>query len=506
MLPHPPNYDHLALDFDTVRQRLKTLAGSAFPEWTDHDTPGFGNVLLDLFAYVTEVLGYYIESQGREGRLATVTQRANALAHARALGYHPRGTTAARAVVVFTLAKPAENDVVIPAGYVVRTQDVTPPVRFRVIDAIPIPKGIRQGTGSVEASILHKQVVDTSGAPDLGVVLIHRPYLDGSLAVSGALGETYQEVATFLDSTGQDRHVTVRVDENEQATVCFGNGILGMAPTGRLDITYKTGGGSASCVDAHTLVVADDPVFDTSGKPVLLSVTNSQAAGGGSDRESVESIRLRAPEHLRVAHRTITREDFEINARKLPGIARALMLTSNEEEAIEENTGRLFIVPEGGGPLTDELKAKVLHQVTQAYPCTLTFQVDVEAPTYVPIHIEAEVDFAAEPIHDSTWLSADARGSKIETEIHQRLRELFAISLPDGCPNPRTNFGFYLRGTSGAPGEVAWSDVVSTMAQVPGVRKVARVTLNGAQQDIVLKTYAFPVLGEVVLRRRGSEG
>jgi hypothetical protein len=120
----------------------------------------------------------------------------------------------------------------------------------------------------------------------------------------------------------------------------------------------------------------------------------------------------------------------------------------------------------------------------------------------VPIHVEAEVDLTSEPGRQDAWLGSAGRTAKVHETVEERLRDLFAISLKDGAPNPRVDFGFYLRGASGAAGEVAWSDVVSAMCSTPGVRKVAQVTLNGAQQDIPLAAYEFPTLGDVVLHQR----
>ena len=42
------------------------LVESVFPEWTDHEVAGFGNLLVEMFAFVGDVLGYYIDNQGRE--------------------------------------------------------------------------------------------------------------------------------------------------------------------------------------------------------------------------------------------------------------------------------------------------------------------------------------------------------------------------------------------------------------------------------------------------------
>jgi hypothetical protein len=79
---------------------------------------------------------------------------------------------------------------------------------------------------------------------------------------------------------------------------------------------------------------------------VQVSVRNPAPASGGADRQSVASAKLLAPESLRALTRTVAREDFEINARRLSGVARALMLTSNEDPTIAENTGILYVIPQ----------------------------------------------------------------------------------------------------------------------------------------------------------------
>ena len=142
------------------------------------------------------------------------------------------------------------------------------------------------------------------------------------------------------------------------------------------------GGGSAGNVDAERSAVIEGAFKDAYGNAVQVSVRNPAPATGGTDRQTVASARLLAPESLRALTRTVARKDFEINARRLSGVARALMLTSNEDPTIAENTGILYVIPQSQAPgaiPTPALKNLVLQQVTEVYPCTLTFQVSVQA-------------------------------------------------------------------------------------------------------------------------------
>jgi uncharacterized phage protein gp47/JayE len=189
----------------------------------------------------------------------------------------------------------------------------------------------------------------------------------------------------------------------------------------------------------------------------------------------------------------VSREDFEINARRLPEVARALMLTSNEDASIEENSGILFVVPQGGGVPTGELKAQVLRQVTEVYPCTLTFRVRVQDPVYRRVNVAAIV-----------FLLPGATPRDVRPRIQTALSEFFRITLPDQTPNRLVDFGFNIKDAIGDPdGEVAWSDVLNVVRDVPGVRKVGDgsmgFTLNGSPMGVSLEVREFPVLGDVTL-------
>ena len=289
----------------------------------------------------------------------------------------------------------------------------------------------------------------------------------------------------------------VAVDHNDRATLRFGNGVSGMPPSGTVSVTYKTGGGSVGNVDADRIVVIEGAFKDAYGNPVQVSVRNPLPASGGTDRQTVASAKLLAPESLRALTRTVAREDFEINARRLPSVARALMLTSNEDPTIAENTGILYVIPQsttGAAVPTPALKNLVLRQVTEVYPCTLTFQVSVQDPVYRVVDVAARV-----------FLRQGFAGSDVRDRVRANLASYFRVSEQDGTPNPLVDFGFNIKDAEGnAVGEIAWSDLFNVIRDTLGVRKMgdARhdLTLNGLPADVKLNVREFPVLGTVTLR------
>lgn len=490
----PPNRDFTDKDFDALRVRLIALVKSVFPGWSDFEVAGFGNLLIEMYAFVGDVITFYLDNQARESRLVTATQRKNVIALARMLGYKASGAKAANAQVFFSLASIPVMDVTIPAGTVVRTKEVTEPVRFQLLADVAIPAASDPpvATGVVEASVSRTQLFDARGLADLDILLDYAPYLDGSAEVSAANGG-YTEVESLLGSGPDDRHFLVLVDQNDRATLRFGNGRNGTPPVGTIHVTYKTGGGAAGNVEAGSIAVVEGAFTDAHGSPVQVSVTNPEPAFGGTERQSMAAIKVLAAEGLRTLTRTVTREDFEIGARRVPGVARALMLTRNEDPSIDENCGILFIVPEGGGEPPQALEDAVLQQVTEVHPHTLTFQVAVQAPVYRSVNVEARI-----------YLRQGANPVEVREAVKRALQQMFQVSLPDGTPNLAIDFGFNVKDALGHPAaEVAWSDVFNTVRDTDGIRKMGDrhgdFKLNGVPADVRLGSKEFPVLGDVVL-------
>ena len=281
LLPEPVDYTDR--DFDALRARLVALVRSVFPDWTDFDVASFGNVLLEMFAFVGDVLTYYQDGLGRESRLVTATQRKNVIALAKMLGYRLPGARAATAMVLLSLKKPPAASVTFPVGTVVRTQEVTEPVRFQLLAPTTIPAGAEPPAvlTLVEHSKTHTQLFDARGLSDLDLFLDHAPYLDGSAVVATPQGP-FTEVESFLDSRPNDRHFVVTVDQSDRATLWFGSGTLGLPPSGTVSVSYKTGGGAHGNVDAGRLVVLEGAFKDAHGTAVQVAVHNPSRSTPGA--------------------------------------------------------------------------------------------------------------------------------------------------------------------------------------------------------------------------------
>lgn len=493
----PPTLDYTDKDFDALVARLRNAIPSVFPTWTDFNTANFGNILTEAFAFIGDVLTTYQDNQGNEAFFLTLTQRKNALALARALGYRPAGAIAAQVIATFTIAAPVAGEVVIPAGTVVTTAEVVSAVRFELLSDVTISPGGTSATGTVENSEEQGDTFTSDGTPNQEFNLSKRPYLDESAVVTAGNG-VFTEVTSFLSSTPTDQHFTIVVDQNDRATMTFGNGTNGRIPTGTISVDYRTGGGTEGNIEAGKLSKVAGTYSDSFGTPVRVTVTNVSAVSRlGQPRQSTASIKQEAPRSLRVLERAVAREDFEIVAMNYPGVARALITTSNEDPGVAENYGILYLVPTGGGPPTQELKDGVAAQFAKGgpFPSHLTFRVITDNdPSYLVIDLDSVVFFSS---------SSNAAKVAAAATIRANLASWFAPENPDGTPNTNVGFGFEFKDADGNPaGEIPWGALYNVVLKSAGVRKVDQDSffLNNTTDDIPILVREFPSLGDVIIR------
>jgi uncharacterized phage protein gp47/JayE len=487
-----PSTDYTDKDFDALRVRLFALVQSVFPEWTDQNVANFGNILVELYAFVGDVLTYYQDNNGRESRIVTATQRKSLLGLCKLISYTPSTANAATADLTFSIPTTTAGNVNIPAGTVVKTAEVTDPVEFQTSAPGVIPTG---STSVIVASKNSEPAQDTftsTGLADQELTLSSTPYLDDSAVVVAGNG-AFTQTDNFLDSTSTDKHFTVVVDQNDRATVRFGDGTNGVIPTGTITIDYEVGGGTAGNVEAGTLAVLEGTWTDHLGNPVVLSVTNPLEVTDGVDRETNAQIKELAPLAAKTQLNSITRTDFETNALRVPGVSRCLANTSNEDASVPENTTILYPIPSGGGTPSSALKAAVLTMCTVTYPPTTTHKVQVLDPAYKTINVTATV-----------YRASGYSKATVKAAAEAALAAFFAVEDSDGTPNENMDFGANMVDEEGVvEPEVRWSDAHNVVRDLAGVRKMDTATtgflLNGARANVTIEPREFPQLGTVTL-------
>ncbi len=496
----PPSIDYSDKDYESLRARMFDLIRSVFPQWTANAAANFGNLLVESFCFVGDVLTYYQDQQAREGRFAYVQMRKNMIALCKLIGYELSGAEAASADVVLTITNAAALvGTVVPTStrVVVGTAAITNPVRGELQGtvAFDLSLGETSKTFTWEHSLTQTTyTVASTGKKDQSVTMPFGPYLDGTGSVDTPTQGPWIKVESFFNSGPLDPHYRVAVDQNDRATFIFGDGKNGVIPVGNIEFNYKTGGGIAGNVEAGSLKKIEGAFIDSVGTTAYVVATNPADAEGGFPREEVEAARVNAPESLRVLNRTVAREDYEINAKRVPGVGRALMLTSNEDVGVGENRGKLFVIPTTGGTPSTGMLEDVEEMVTVTYPKTITFQLEVLAAVYLGIDVRATI-----------YLRQNVTPSAAKAAVVAALEDFFEPMLGDGTPNPNVDFGYNYKDEDGNPaGEVAWSDVFNIVRDLTTyVRKVdagpTGFLLNGLRNDVHLPNWQFPKIGNVVV-------
>jgi hypothetical protein len=494
--------DYSDRDFNSLRLRLQDVVRSVFPDWTDFNVANFGNILVELMAHVGDILHFYQDTQAAQAFWPTLTERISAIRLGQLIDFRLTGAASATGDVTVSVPVASAYNMEIPVGTILRTSDPENPTRFRTTTAKTLTAGQLSVSVPVEqAEDVPDEDFDSTDDPNQEIVLSRSPYLDGSAEVSATEG-TYTEVTSFLGYTSTDLVYAVYVDEFDRAHIKFGNGVTGAIPSGVISISYKVGGGAEGNVEKDKISIIEETLFFTSGDPAPASVTNDAATSGGTDRMSLSEAQAKAPASLRVLTRTVTREDFETVAESVSGVARAIMVTSNEYAGIQENTGKIYVVAQGSklasgriAPATPSsgILAAIASEIDTNKPSTITFSYETLAAPFKSVPVAARL-----------YLAKGAVEATVATNIRAALADFFAAQLADGTKNTDIDFGANLKDATGAiVGEIVWSDVFNVVRDIDGVRKVDEGSLgfllDGKRESVTLLPIEFPQLSTITL-------
>lgn len=405
----------MARDYDSFLSGMRELVPYKLPEWSEYKSEAdFGNVLLQLFAHMGDLLSYYQDRIANESFLATAQTRRSIIHHLGLIGYRLATAAPASTTLTLTFDVPADfiDIVTISKGdaFATKSTEGSPSVRFEytaeqphTVDcsALPVDPSTNrkhyQGTMPVEEGrLVRNEFLGASdGTPNQRIPLAHTGLILRSLAhgqtinqdliLTSQLGPTIvpwtlQESLAF-SGAGQD-DFAIEIDENDQATILFGDDQFGRIPTTGSEIwaTYRVGGGPHGNVGVGSIkTIADAPQLSL----LAAQVINKEAATGGAERESIADAVLHAPSVFRSLKRAVTTDDYEALALEFSGVGKV------RAEAANWNTVTLFVAPEGGGQVSDVLRTNLRAYFEDLRP--LSTLIEVEDVDYVEIYVTAEV-------------------------------------------------------------------------------------------------------------------
>lgn len=486
-----PAIDYVSRDYASLREAMLAYAAVVAPDWKGAqigDPNDFGVILIEALAYEGDVLSYYVDRLANEAFLASATQRSSVLAHAALLGYTPRSATAASADLTVTLTAP--GGLTIPAGFQVGTTPAegSDPIVFEILTDIVVPANVASqdvAVTAVEGVTVDDEILGTScGDLDATFTLGQTPVIADSLVIRVVErpedpGQVWFAVNNLLDVAQSDNAYSYVLGGDDSLTIKFGDGTSGRVPPrgAVIHAHYRVGGGTDGNVNAGSLTEIIDPtdILLPVGvtAPPVVAVVNPTAAGGGTDSESIDSIRQNVPRSLRAHDRAVSLADYEALALTVP----AVQIAKAKAVGQVYTNITIFIAPPGGAQPSQSMLNSVVDYFSTRKMVGAT--VVAATPQYVPIDVELSI------IVDDRYSQ-----TLVQQRVQTALEALLAFETVD--------FG----------GRFSLADIYTAAQAVEGVRnviisKLVRAGGSGAA-DIVLRDNELPSVGTLLLHATGG--
>ena len=314
------------LDFDSIKNNLKVYLRSQ-SEFQDFDFEGSGmSVLLDLLAYNTHYMGYYLNMVGNEAFLDTAQLRESMVSIGKLLNYVPRSSQGAATKINITVTPaPGSEDTSAQA----LTLDKYTRLLGRDVNGVNYPfvtlysNTVSKVGGSfsyANVNIKQGEVVTRQYVMDAQNSR-RRFKLPSANVDTSSLLVSVQESSTNTFTTvynqydditlvrGNTAAYFIEEDTDLNYVVQFGDNIIGKSPKigSVVNITYLDNvGAAANAINAFSFIDRIGNKYSSN-----VSVTPLSPSYGAMTKETVEEIRFRAPYHYTVQNRAVTKNDYE---------------------------------------------------------------------------------------------------------------------------------------------------------------------------------------------------
>jgi len=353
-----------SLDFDAIKNNLKTFLAQK-EEFADYnfEASGLSNIL-DVLAYNTHYNGLTANFALNESFLGTAQLRSSLISLAEGIGYIPDSMTSSQAIVKLSLNLASVTDrtssIQLQSGYKFNATVDDKEFVFQTVEDISAEDNgsglyefqnasgsknikILEGTERVKTFLVHR-------AEDNAVYIIPDNTMDIDTAVvrvyqtpSSSVFSTYTNILKANTISANSTLYILKESPNGFFELSFGNGsTLGTAPTtgSKVSLNYL----AVSGAESNTAKVFE-PQSNVSvgGSSYEMTVSTVAKAVGGSDKESMESIRQTAPFQYASQNRMVTAADYKtLVLRNFSTLIKDIQ-SFGGEDALEPQFGTVFL-------------------------------------------------------------------------------------------------------------------------------------------------------------------
>lgn len=359
-----------SLDFDTLKQNFATFMQnqSAFK---DYNFKGSNiNVLLDVLSYNTFQNAFYLNMVFSEMFLDSAQNFDSVVSHAKELNYLPQSARSATSFVSFVSQVNGLNGtMILPQG--TRFSGTNANGTYIYTTGQQSAFFSTNGVYSVanlqifEGSYFNETFIINTANAIQSFVLSNKNIDTTSININvteNGVNTPFSYTQSLLNLNGQSNAFFIQGAQNNQYEVVFGDGNFGRIPVngGVVNVQYRITNGS-DAQGITTFYLADDVGLLNNATALSSAVTVLVPSYGGSNQESIDSVKFNAPRYFATQERAVSSDDY-----------RSLVLSNFGGELTDVNVyggetltpkqyGRvvLSLLPSGGTVASDYLKNQV---------------------------------------------------------------------------------------------------------------------------------------------------
>ena len=387
------------LDFSTIKNNLITFMQSQ-DAFTDMNFAGSAlNTIIDLLSYNTYYNSIIANAIVNESFLDSATSRGAVISKAKAIGYYPTSYVSPKSLVNITVNSPVGNptSIILPKGsnftstidgvnYKFITLDnyeTSPVAGIYTFHNVQLFEGtlstysyVVDTTNTLQHFIIPNQAADLSSLK----VYIQNSSSDATLTLY-----TQNTDITKLLSTTTAYFIQGTMDSKYE--IYFGDNILGKAVIDGNIVILEfliTAGSSAN--NAKVFRSANSIAGSTS-----IAITTIEAASGGTEFESTDSIKRNAPKAFSTQNRMVTAEDIKTLLPILYSNIRSVSVWGGDEN-IPPDYGTVYvsIEPLNYGTLTVAEKTDIIDNIIGEKKI-ISIQYKIIDPEYIFLNINSTV-------------------------------------------------------------------------------------------------------------------
>jgi hypothetical protein len=354
----PPLFNFARRDYSALLEEFEAGLIEALPEYTDLNHSDAGISIGRLNASDLDKLNFYIDYVAGEGFLSKAQARQSLIRLATVVGYLPTLAAAASTRFRITREEGVSGLISIPKYSAIPRADG---LQYVTTDAV----SIASVSESVEVNAVQGTVVERElAASDFRIVdRTKHPRLRLEAGVAGGFTElshgdpaqSWTNIDSFWRSWPTDLHFLLELNgDTDEVWLVLGDGKKGsLPPSGTMNLRYiRTAGASGNC--GHSVIYGVPDGF--SG---VITCTNIEPATGGAAAENTESIRSMIPRMVQLQRRAVTTSDYPSLIEHMPGVLHVQALDRNIDKYWPHDHMILYVVPDGGGPMSTLLKQQI---------------------------------------------------------------------------------------------------------------------------------------------------